>query len=66
MFRMLKRFIREEGRDFTEYSMILGAIGAIAITVITRYRNELMPNLKQVSKHCAWEEMVKCPTRRDR
>jgi Flp pilus assembly pilin Flp len=42
MFKQLKRFVREEdGQDFAEYALILGAIGVVAIAVIARYRNEL-------------------------
>ncbi|HSQ40062.1 MAG TPA: hypothetical protein VLM78_07860 [Anaerolineales bacterium] len=42
MFKLLKRFLREEdGQDFAEYALILGAIGVVAIAVIARYRNEL-------------------------
>lgn len=32
----------EEGQDFAEYALILGAIGVVAIAVIARYRNELI------------------------
>ena len=40
MFTMFKRFMREEdGQDFAEYALILGAIGVVAIAVIARYRN---------------------------
>ncbi len=40
---LLERFIREEdGQDFAEYALILGAIGVVAIAVIARYRNELI------------------------
>ena len=43
MFKLLKRFVREEdGQDFAEYALILGAIGVVAIAVIARYRNELI------------------------
>jgi Flp pilus assembly pilin Flp len=43
MFNLFKRFIREEdGQDFAEYALILGAIGVVAIAVIARYRNELI------------------------
>lgn len=42
---MLKTFLRflkeEEGQDFAEYALILGAIGVVAIAVIARYREEL-------------------------
>jgi Flp pilus assembly pilin Flp len=35
MFKQLKRFVREEdGQDFAEYALILGAIGVVAIAVI--------------------------------
>lgn len=43
MLKLIKRFIREEdGQDFAEYALILGAIGVVAIAVIARYRNELI------------------------
>jgi Flp pilus assembly pilin Flp len=43
MFKLLQRFIREEdGQDFAEYALILGAVGVVAIAVIARYRNELI------------------------
>jgi len=43
MLELLKKFIREEdGQDFAEYALILGAIGVVAIAVIARYRNELI------------------------
>jgi len=43
MFNLLKRFFFEEdGQDFAEYALILGAIGVVAIAVIARYRNELI------------------------
>lgn len=32
----------ENGQDFAEYALILGAIGVVAIAVIVRYRTELM------------------------
>jgi Flp pilus assembly pilin Flp len=39
---LLKKFLSdEEGQDFAEYAMILGAIGVVALAVIMRYRNEL-------------------------
>ena len=42
MFMLLKRFLREEdGQDFAEYALILGAVGVVAIAVIARYREEL-------------------------
>ena len=37
----------EEGQDFAEYAMILGAIGVVAIAVIVRYRNELLGAFEQ-------------------
>ena len=43
MSKLLKRFFFEEdGQDFAEYALILGAIGVVAIAVIARYRNELI------------------------
>ena len=43
MFTLFKRFIREEdGQDFAEYALILGAIGVVAIAMIARYRNDLL------------------------
>jgi Flp pilus assembly pilin Flp len=42
MWSLLKRFVREEdGQDFAEYALILGAVGVVAIAVIARYRDEL-------------------------
>lgn len=42
MWSLLKRFVREEdGQDFAEYALILGAVGVVAIAVIARYREEL-------------------------
>jgi len=42
MFKLLKRFAtEEEGQDFAEYALILGAVGVVAIAVIARYRTEL-------------------------
>ncbi len=42
MWSLFKRFVREEdGQDFAEYALILGAVGVVAIAVIARYRNEL-------------------------
>ena len=42
MIELLKRFVREEdGQDFAEYALILGAVGVVAIAVIARYRDEL-------------------------
>jgi Flp pilus assembly pilin Flp len=42
MYKLFQRFLREEeGQDFAEYALILGAIGVVAIAVIARYRGEL-------------------------
>ena len=42
MLKKLIRFLKEEdGQDFAEYALILGAVGVVAIAVIARYRNEL-------------------------
>ncbi len=42
MLKLFRRFVREEdGQDFAEYALILGAVGVVAIAVIARYRNEL-------------------------
>ena len=43
MIKKLVRFLKEdEGQDFAEYALILGAVGVVAIAVIARYRNELL------------------------
>ncbi len=43
MFQLVKRFARDEqGQDFAEYALILGAVGVVAIAVIARYKTELM------------------------
>jgi len=40
---ILLRFIKDDaGQDFAEYALILGAVGAVAIAVIARYKNELI------------------------
>lgn len=42
MFKPINRFIREEdGQDFAEYALILGAIAVVALAVIANYRAEL-------------------------
>ena len=42
MFQTLVRFVHEEdGQDFAEYALILGAVGVVAMAVIARYRTEL-------------------------
>jgi Flp pilus assembly pilin Flp len=43
MFNCFVEFCKdEEGQDFAEYAIILGAIGIVASAVIYRYRSELM------------------------
>jgi Flp pilus assembly pilin Flp len=43
MLKLIKRFIREEkGQDFAEYALILGAVGVVAIAVISQYKTELI------------------------
>ena len=43
MFQLIKRFVLEEqGQDFAEYALILGAVGVVAIAVIARYKTELI------------------------
>ncbi|HEX2997907.1 MAG TPA: hypothetical protein VHP14_23995 [Anaerolineales bacterium] len=44
---LLKFLSDEEGQDFAEYAMILGAIGVVALAVIVRYREELMAAFNQ-------------------
>lgn len=47
-FELLLKFLSdEEGQDFAEYALILGAIGVVALAVIVRYRNELMAAFNQ-------------------
>lgn len=47
-FSLLIRFLSdEEGQDFAEYALILGAIGVVALAVIVRYREELMAAFNQ-------------------
>jgi Flp pilus assembly pilin Flp len=43
----LKFLSDEEGQDFAEYALILGAIGVVALAVIVRYLNELMAAFNQ-------------------
>lgn len=39
MWNKLVRFLRdEEGQDFAEYALLLGAVGAIALAVISRFK----------------------------
>lgn len=42
-----KFLVDEEGQDFAEYALILGAVGVVAIAVIVRYRNELIASFNQ-------------------
>jgi Flp pilus assembly pilin Flp len=43
MFKEMVCFVREEeGQDFAEYALILGAVGVVAIAVIARYKTELI------------------------
>lgn len=44
---LLKFLLDEEGQDFAEYALILGAIGVVALAVIVRYREELMAAFNQ-------------------
>lgn len=42
IFQLLKEFLAdEEGQDFAEYALILGAIAVVAIAVIANYRDQL-------------------------
>ena len=45
--KALTFLIDEEGQDFAEYALILGAVGVVAIAVIVRYRNELIASFNQ-------------------
>lgn len=49
--RVIKRafefLLDEEGQDFAEYALILGAVGVVAIAVIVRYRTELIASFNQ-------------------
>ncbi len=43
MFRILKKFVADqEGQDFAEYALLLGAIAVVALAVISAYKTELM------------------------
>lgn len=43
MFDTFKRFLMDNrGQDFAEYALILGAIGVVALAVISRYKQELI------------------------
>jgi len=43
----LKFLSDEEGQDFAEYALILGAVGVVALAVIVRYREELTAAFNQ-------------------
>lgn len=45
--RALEFLLDEEGQDFAEYALILGAVGVVAIAVIVRYRTELIASFNQ-------------------
>ena len=58
MLKLLKRFIREEdGQDFAEYALILGAVAMLSSLVIGM--NYRLP-LKRVFRHYARREAGKC------
>ena len=61
MWNLLKRFVREEdGQDFAEYALILGAVGVVAIAVIARYRNELQAAFEAGIQALAQREADRC------
>ena len=43
----LQFLLDQEGQDFAEYALILGAVGVVALAVIVRYREELMAAFEQ-------------------
>ena len=43
----LRFLLDQEGQDFAEYALILGAVGVVALAVIVRYRKELMASFEQ-------------------
>ena len=45
--RAFEFLLDEEGQDFAEYALILGAVGVDAIAVIVRYREELIASFNQ-------------------
>jgi Flp pilus assembly pilin Flp len=46
--KTLKRFIQDDqGQDFAEYALILGAIAVVALAVIASYKNELLNAFNQ-------------------
>jgi len=61
MLKLLKRFIREEdGQDFAEYALILGAVGVVAmLSSLVIGMNYRLP-LKRVFRHYARHEAGKC------
>lgn len=43
MIRVFKKFVQdEEGQDFAEYALLLGAIAVVALAVISAYKAELL------------------------
>ena len=43
----MRFLLDQEGQDFAEYALILGAVGVVALAVIVRYREELMAAFEQ-------------------
>jgi len=40
---MIVTFLKDtEGQDFAEYALILGAVGVVAMAVISQYKEELI------------------------
>ena len=42
----MRFLLDQEGQDFAEYALILGAVGVVALAVIVRYREELMASFE--------------------
>ena len=41
--KTIKRFIQDQqGQDFAEYALLLGAIAVVALAVMASYKNELL------------------------
>jgi Flp pilus assembly pilin Flp len=41
--KTIQRFLKEDqGQDFAEYALLLGAIAVVALAVIASYKNELL------------------------
>lgn len=40
--QMYDLLLDQDGQDFAEYALLLGAIGAVAAVVIARFKNELI------------------------